>query len=68
MPVRLWSRIVANFVIPQTSQLAVKGRKVAVVGLTWLLTQSTHLLEDPNAAVSLVEVKTSWTKWKTQAG
>ena len=47
-PVRLWSQIVTNFVIPQISQLAVKDRKVAAVGLTRLLTQSTYSLKDPN--------------------
>ena len=45
---RLWSQIVSNFVIPQTGQLAVKDRKVAAVGLTRLLTQSTHSLKEPN--------------------
>lgn len=46
--VRLWSQIVTNFVIPQTGQLAVKDRKVAAVGLTRLLTQSTQSLNEPN--------------------
>lgn len=48
MRVRLWSQIVTNFVIPQTGQLAVKDRKVAAVGLTRLLTQSTNSLKEPN--------------------
>jgi len=53
----LWSQIVTNFVIPQTSQLAVKDRKVAAVGLTRLLTQSAHSLKDPNVKIwpALVE-------------
>ncbi|KAI0283530.1 CAS/CSE protein [Russula brevipes] len=44
----LWSQIVSNFVVPQTAQLVVKDRKVAAVGLTRLLTQSTLSLRDPN--------------------
>lgn len=48
---RLWSQIVTNFVVPQTSQLAVKDRKVAAVGLTRLLTQSTLSLKDPNVKI-----------------
>jgi len=47
-PRRLWSQIVANFVVPQVGQLVVKDRKVATVGLTRLLTQSTLSLKDPN--------------------
>jgi exportin-2 (importin alpha re-exporter) len=47
-PPRLWSQIVTNFVVPQTAQLVVKDRKVAAVGLTRLLTQSTLSLRDPN--------------------
>ncbi|KAI0262819.1 Cse1-domain-containing protein [Gloeopeniophorella convolvens] len=44
----LWSQIVSNFVVPQTSQFIVKDRKVAAVGLTRLLTQSTLSLKAPN--------------------
>ncbi|KAI0296781.1 armadillo-type protein [Multifurca ochricompacta] len=44
----LWSQIVSNFVVPQAAQLAVKDRKVAAVGLTRLLTQSTLSLRKPN--------------------
>jgi exportin-2 (importin alpha re-exporter) len=44
----LWSQIVSNFVVPQIAQLAVKDRKVAAVGLTRLLTQSTLSLKEPN--------------------
>jgi exportin-2 (importin alpha re-exporter) len=47
-PPRLWSQIVTNFVLPQTAQLVVKDRKVAAVGLTRLLTQSTLSLRDPS--------------------
>jgi exportin-2 (importin alpha re-exporter) len=47
-PCRLWSQVVANFVAPQAGQLAVKDRKVAAVGLTRLLTQSTLSLKEPN--------------------
>ena len=48
---RLWSQIVTNFVVPQTSQLVVKDRKVAAVGLTRLLTQSTLSLKNPNVKI-----------------
>ena len=44
----LWSQVVSNFVVPQIAQLAVKDRKVAAVGLTRLLTQSTLSLKEPN--------------------
>ena len=45
---RLWSQIVSNFIEPQITQLALKDRKVAAVGLTRLLTQSTLALKEPN--------------------
>jgi len=44
----LWSQIVSNFVMPQIAQLVLKDRKVAAVGLTRLLTQSTLALKEPN--------------------
>ncbi|KAI0088382.1 importin alpha re-exporter [Irpex rosettiformis] len=42
----LWSQILANFVIPQAPKLPTKDRKVAAVGLTKLLTQSSYMLRD----------------------
>ena len=45
---RLWSQIASNFVGPQISQLVLKDRKVAAVGLTRLLTQSTLALKEPS--------------------
>lgn len=41
VPFRLWSQILANFVIPQVPKMPQKDRKVVVVGLTRLLSQST---------------------------
>ncbi|KAL1949825.1 hypothetical protein VTO73DRAFT_8706 [Trametes versicolor] len=38
---QLWSQILANFVIPQVPKMPQKDRKVVVVGLTRLLSQST---------------------------
>ncbi|KAI0933051.1 hypothetical protein AcW1_000014 [Taiwanofungus camphoratus] len=45
---QLWSQILANFVIPQTPKMAPKDRKVVVVGLTRLLTQSTLMIQEPS--------------------
>jgi exportin-2 (importin alpha re-exporter) len=58
-PRRLWSQIVSNFVVPQTSKLAVKDRKVAVVGLTRLLTQSAFSLKEPNVKTWLKPLLTT---------
>ncbi|KAH9023317.1 Cse1-domain-containing protein [Lactarius hengduanensis] len=44
----LWSQIVSNFVVPHITQLVLKDRKLAAVGLTRLLTQSTFALKEPN--------------------
>ncbi|KAI9431167.1 importin alpha re-exporter [Lactarius indigo] len=44
----LWSQIVSNFIVPQIAQLVLKDRKLAAVGLTRLLTQSTLALKEPN--------------------
>ncbi|OSC99927.1 Cse1-domain-containing protein [Trametes coccinea BRFM310] len=44
---QLWSQILANFVIPQAPKMPPKDRKVVVVGLTRLLTQSTLMLQEP---------------------
>ncbi|THH15070.1 hypothetical protein EW146_g5342 [Bondarzewia mesenterica] len=44
----LWAQICANFVIPQVQKLQPKDRKVAAVGLTRMLTQSSVMLQEPN--------------------
>lgn len=44
----LWLAILNNFVVPETSRIPVKDRKLAVVGLTRLLTKSTYMLQQPN--------------------
>ncbi|KAI0321195.1 Cse1-domain-containing protein [Amylostereum chailletii] len=44
----LWSSICTNFIIPQAPKLAAKDRKVAVVGLTRMLTGSTLMLQEPS--------------------
>ncbi|KAI0825963.1 importin alpha re-exporter [Irpex lacteus] len=43
----LWPQILSNFVLPQVPKLPTKDRKLAAVGLTKLLTQSTHMLREP---------------------
>ncbi|VDB88356.1 unnamed protein product [Peniophora sp. CBMAI 1063] len=45
----LWSNILTTFVVPQATKLAAKDRKVAVIGLTRLLTQSPLMLAGNNA-------------------
>ncbi|KAI0329277.1 Cse1-domain-containing protein [Cubamyces sp. BRFM 1775] len=46
---QLWSQVLANFVIPQAPKMPPKDRKVVIVGLTRLLTQSTFMLREPLA-------------------
>ncbi|OBZ72875.1 Importin-alpha re-exporter [Grifola frondosa] len=46
---QLWSQILSNFVIPQAPKMPPKDRKVVVVGLTRLLTQSALMLREPTA-------------------
>ncbi|KAF5378153.1 hypothetical protein D9615_007619 [Tricholomella constricta] len=43
----LWPQILNNFIVPQIPKLPPKDRKLAVVGITRLLTQSTFMLEQP---------------------
>ncbi|KAI0340315.1 Cse1-domain-containing protein [Trametopsis cervina] len=43
----LWSQILDSVVVPQISKLPTKDRKVAAIGLTRLLTQSSIMLRDP---------------------
>ncbi|KAH9931314.1 armadillo-type protein [Fomitopsis serialis] len=45
---QLWSQIVGNFVVPQAPKMPPKERKVVVVGLTKLLTQSALMLQEPS--------------------
>ncbi|KAF9816482.1 hypothetical protein IEO21_04087 [Rhodonia placenta] len=45
---QLWSQIVGNFVAPQAPRMPPKDRKVVVVGLTRLLTQSVLMLQEPS--------------------
>ncbi|EPS95676.1 hypothetical protein FOMPIDRAFT_1025652 [Fomitopsis schrenkii] len=45
---QLWSQIAANFVVPQAPKMPPKDRKVVVIGLTNLLTQSTLMLQEPS--------------------
>ncbi|KAF9463182.1 CAS/CSE protein [Collybia nuda] len=44
---QLWSQILANFVVPQVPKMPHKDRKLTVVGLTRMLTQSTFMLQEP---------------------
>ncbi|KAG5641488.1 hypothetical protein DXG03_005099 [Asterophora parasitica] len=41
----LWPQILSNFIVPQIPMLPTKDRKLAVVGITRLLTQSTFMLQ-----------------------
>ncbi|GLB42771.1 putative importin alpha re-exporter [Lyophyllum shimeji] len=43
----LWSQILLNFVVPQVPKLPTKDRKLAVVGVTRLLTQSSFMMQQP---------------------
>ncbi|KAF7419339.1 importin-alpha export receptor [Pleurotus ostreatus] len=45
--VGLWAQVLSNFVLPQAPKMPPKDRKVAVVGLTKLLTQSSLMLQPP---------------------
>jgi hypothetical protein len=45
---RLWTQILRSFVIPEIPKMPIKDRKVAVVGLTRMLTQSEMMLQEPN--------------------
>ncbi|KAK0485031.1 CAS/CSE protein [Armillaria novae-zelandiae] len=44
----LWSQILINFILPEASKIPVKDRKVAVVGLTRLLTCTQYMLLEPS--------------------
>jgi exportin-2 (importin alpha re-exporter) len=45
---RLWSQILGNFVLPQIPKMSYKDRKITVVGVTRMLTQSTYMLQEPS--------------------
>lgn len=45
---RLWSQILGNFIIPQVPKMSHKDRKITVVGVTRMLTQSTFMLQEPS--------------------
>ncbi|KAF8839712.1 Cse1-domain-containing protein [Paxillus ammoniavirescens] len=59
---QLWSQILAGFVVPQVPKLPHKDRKVAAVGLTKMVTESSLMLSEPTsqswsaAFTSLVKV------------
>ncbi|KAK0469414.1 CAS/CSE protein [Desarmillaria tabescens] len=44
----LWSQILINFILPEASRIPIKDRKVAVVGLTRLLTGTQYMLVEPS--------------------
>lgn len=44
---RLWSQILVNFVNPQVPKMPVKDRKLAVIGLTRMLTESKYMTQEP---------------------
>jgi len=43
----LWSDILNNFVIPETPKFPPKDRKLAAIGLTRLICESTFMLQEP---------------------
>ncbi|KAH7910550.1 CAS/CSE protein [Hygrophoropsis aurantiaca] len=46
---QLWSQILGNFVVPQVPKMPHKDRKVAAVGLTRMLTESSIMTTGPSA-------------------
>ncbi|PCH33006.1 importin alpha re-exporter [Wolfiporia cocos MD-104 SS10] len=48
---QLWSQIVSNFVVPEAPKMPPKDRKIFVVGITRLLTQSALMLQEPSVQV-----------------
>ncbi|KAJ7594086.1 CAS/CSE protein [Mycena floridula] len=44
---QLWSQILANFIIPQVPKMPHKERKLAVIGLIRLLTESSYMVQTP---------------------
>ncbi|KIM38838.1 hypothetical protein M413DRAFT_75629 [Hebeloma cylindrosporum] len=45
---QLWSQILTNFIIPQAPKFPHKERKLAVVGITRMLCQSSLMLQEPS--------------------
>ncbi|KAJ3492037.1 hypothetical protein NLI96_g338 [Meripilus lineatus] len=45
--IQLWSQVLSSFIIPALPRIPVKDRKVAVVGLNALLTQSNAMIQGP---------------------
>jgi exportin-2 (importin alpha re-exporter) len=45
---RLWSQVLNNFVTPQVPKMPPKDRKVVVVGMTRMLTESEIMMREPN--------------------
>ncbi|KAG6917213.1 hypothetical protein DXG01_003418 [Tephrocybe rancida] len=45
----LWSQILVNFIVPQIPKMPTKDRKLAVVGVTRLLTQSAFMTRPPSS-------------------
>jgi exportin-2 (importin alpha re-exporter) len=43
----LWAQVLNTFVLPQLGKMPVKDRKVAVVGMSRMLTQSDYMLQEP---------------------
>ncbi|KAG6828872.1 hypothetical protein H0H92_006481 [Tricholoma furcatifolium] len=46
----LWSQILVNFIVPQIPKMPTKDRKLTVVGITRILTQSTFMTQPPSAS------------------
>ncbi|KAH7882920.1 CAS/CSE protein [Phlebopus sp. FC_14] len=47
---QLWSQILSGFIVPQVPKMPHKDRKVAAVGLTRMLTESSFMLSGPSAS------------------
>lgn len=45
---RLWSQILSNFIIPQAPTVPHRDRKLAVIGMTKMLTRSSYMLQEPS--------------------
>jgi len=45
---QLWSQILDNFIVPQVPKMPNKDKKLAFVGVTRLLTQSSYMLQQPS--------------------
>ena len=45
---RLWSKILNNFLIPEAPNFSTKDRKLAAIGITRMITESTFMLQEPS--------------------